>query len=325
MLLACSSDSGTPRAPADSKRTAGLGAEVQNLAAFAAKVPTRSPQEAGERVWKLARLLDASVKESRFVGAAITAGSGKPWHAVGDGSQKLTAIYSPANDRMVVANGDLLPFRDDAPADLGSAVVLFRAGQAVKQLEASGLIGLGDFNAKTADVAPAWSGGGWSNDPASVTWQVVGYMVVMLRELNGIPFYNRRLTLHFRRDGAIAAVSLYGPIVESTKAGATEIPTASGFTFAQKVSDAAIDGRHAQTAPERAEAGAPALMYFLPLETAGGIAEPLRVFSYTPRFSDGKRTSLARRQTVGYSLRDPNAPPVFATPEEPEAEGDVRP
>ena len=324
-LAACNSETGPGTDEPGVISNPASATDGAQLAAFAATVPVRSPIEAAGRLWQMARLLDPSLEESPLLEAASRAGPGKPWASSGSSVRDVRVAYSPKNDIALVVDRDVERVGDGAlAADKGPDAALSVADETVKRLEAAGVVGANDFDFKKAQVAPKLSATGRSDSTSPPEFKVVGYQIVMLREVNGIPFYNARLTLLVRRDGVLESVMLFGPELESVKSAGTELPTGSGYSFTRTVSDAAIDGRHAKSAPPRKESGAGTTMYFLPLDTTAGIVEPLRVFSYTPTYTDGKRTSFARRQTVGYSLRDANAAPVFATQEDPSATGDSR-
>ena len=67
-----------------------------------------------------------------------------------------------------------------------------------------------------------------------------------------------------------------------------------------------------------------AIMYMIPLDDVLCIADPLRVYSRSAVHSEGTRTFIARRRSVGYSPKDADADSVYALKANPDATGNPR-
>ncbi|MBE7478368.1 MAG: hypothetical protein HS104_00020 [Polyangiaceae bacterium] len=197
------------------------------------------------------------------------------------------------------------------------------AAKILDGLVSGGVVDATDFNLDTARVSPKLAATGRS-DQALPPLELVGRQFVLLRLVNGIPFYNTRLTITVRRDGRVESVFLFGPSLLSVKTSEGESPTTPGPALHRAVSDEVIAARHAKISPPDRMHETTAIMYFMPLDQQKGVVEPLRIYTYAARHTDGASTSIARRQTVGYSLREASEPPVLATEEAPNATGDVR-
>lgn len=270
-----------------------------------------------------------------------------PLDAVGAAGEALSVRYYSQADDLRVSNARL---QDDitSPTDVGASVARTIFEQTLKKLADSGLVNATDFDlsqvqeSKTTTVLESSIS---STDRVEV---VNSYDFLAQRVLNGIPFVNAGIQVSVHRGGRIARIRMGGarPMtmkasdsaakdpgsVRTQSAGAevgnnlVDIPTGAGFVFSGAIDKVRYETHFKRTftngLPDKA-----ALMYMLPMSQtarpdATAVLEPMYVFSFSSKYGE----SASRRRYVGYSLRDPSAPPTeLSEKAEPEATGDKRP
>jgi hypothetical protein len=148
------------------------------------------------------------------------------------------------------------------------------------------------------------------------------FVFSLLRQLNGIDFANAGLKVAIHRTGRIASIRLGGATVASIERGGFEVPTGGGFLFPRMVSDLSIRQRFTDGFPE-AQVHYDRVEYILPDDQRAALIEPRHVFAFSRISNIDGRDVIARREFVGYSLRQPDTPPEdFSEPPKPEAQGD---
>ena len=260
-------------------------------------------------------------------------------------TQEIDVAYYVGADDLRVSNFALL---DDisSPKDVGENVARAIFQQTFDKLADAGLLGRQDYDLALVEPSKTITTLGSSISSTEVA-VVNTYDFLLRRSINGIPFMNAGLRVNVHRSGQIAGIRLGGahllsvrPDVKNTPRGLThtqgvngaatttslaEVPTGAGFVFGGAV-DAASHQKRFKRELSRASADRSGVYYMLPMSSVADtktspVVEPLFIFSYSNRYG----VVASRRRYVGYSLRDPAAPPVdLSEKADPDAKGDAR-
>jgi hypothetical protein len=205
----------------------------------------------------------------------------------------------------------------------------------------AGLVDRSDYDLGAAQASVTTTTLG-SSQTESETVITNSYDFLARRTLNGIPFSNAGVRVRVHRGGRVTAIRIGGAQVASQRGGTTpsihalattgggseglkEMPTGAGFVFESTVDTQRLAARFKKEAAHGI-ADRSGVMYMLPLSAKIGAAnkavvEPLYVVSYANKVGD----IVARRRYLGYSLRDPQAPPTdLSEKPAPQANGDSR-
>ena len=173
------------------------------------------------------------------------------------------------------------------------------------------------FDWQRADVAATWAGSG-SMDGKTSDRKRVEYRVTVRRSINGIELANAGLRIAVHATGRVSGLRLGGVSVRSKPGGNLEEPTGLGRWRSRQVSDSDAKARfERETAAQkgRVKVAWARVMYVMPENKRSAVVEPLYVVSYSLEVpTDEGETVVSRRRTLGFSLTDPNAPPVDLTP-----------
>lgn len=333
-----SSSGGVPAHEATQDPTA-----TKKLGAFQVQWSKPSSSELATRAQRVSEIvMDSSLGSSEFVrGVPERLQSNIRFQPTPD----LDVAYYVGADDLRVSNSALL---DDisSPKDVGEAGARAIFEQTFDKLVSAGLVERHDYDLSQAEPSKTITTSGSSISSAEVE-VVNSYDFLLRRSINGIPFMNAGLRVNVHRGGQIAGIRLGGAMplsirptagvsspglthvqgVGSGAAGAAlaEIPTGDGFIFDGRV-DAVSHQKRFKMEFSRARADRNGVYYMLPMSAVADaksspVVEPMYIFSYSNLYGD----VASRRRYVGYSLRDPAAPPVdLSERADPDAQGDAR-
>jgi hypothetical protein len=349
LLVACGQSSPSNPAPSASGPGGGPAGQEAALGSGSARefgafqMEWRKPTSAelatrAQRVSEI--LLGATLDSGKFV-ASVPEQLRDTLYFQAD--KELSVAYYPGADDLRVSNSTLL---DDitSPKDVGSNVARAIFEQTFEKLADAGLVDRQDYD--VASVEPSKTITTLGSSISSTEVEVVNtYDFLLRRSINGIPFMNAGIRVNVHRGGQIAGIRLGGahplsirPDMNKSAAGLTraqgvngaatptslaEVPAGSGYVFSGSV-DAASQQKRFTREQTRGLADRSGVYYMLPLSAdakSSPVVEPLFIFSYSNLYGD----VASRRRYIGYSLRDPAAPPVdLSEKAEPDAKGDAR-
>lgn len=207
--------------------------------------------------------------------------------------------------------------RTERSIDEKKARELFEA--AFKRLTESGILEAADYDLTRARQSTKKSGIALGGEEAIS--EIHEYRYLANRVINGVDFVNAGLTIAIHHTGRVSEVRIGGAAVRSIKSLTGELPTGPGFLATANYDERLLVDRFSKEYP-RAHVDWARPLYMLPNGNLdAGIVEERYVFSFSQLFD----RAASRRMYVGYSLTDPNAPPInLSETPNPNARGDIR-
>lgn len=174
------------------------------------------------------------------------------------------------------------------------------------------------FDWHKVDVASTWIGGGPVGGSEGDKKRVE-YRVTLRRVINGIEVANAGVRIAVHTTGVISGLRLGGvSVLSRLDQNGIEEPLGKGQWLHPQVSlDEAASRftRETHAYGAKPEVAWSRVMYVMPEGKSVALVQPLYVVSYSLQFpSEGGRTVVSRRKTVGYSLVNPKEPPIDLTP-----------
>jgi hypothetical protein len=296
----------------------------ERIAAFEMRRASRTPEEVGRRAVHVAELLSGGKGQPPVVTPLEESGEIRRFKITLPGEPALWLRYIPETDELRALNRDVLTdVRPDQ--DIGEAAAVELAQAAVRQLAQAGLVDERHFDLKRPEIASAWAGEG-STDGRVSRKRRIEYRVTWRRHINGLDFANAGLRVAIHASGRLSGFRMGSVEVASDASGDVESPQGKGRWLSRTVEPEAIERRFRRDAA--ADGGAPdvqwsRVMYVMPEGRSEAVVEPLKVYSYSLRFKSDGGEVVSRRRMLGYSLTDPDAPPVdLAPPARAPKEGD---
>jgi hypothetical protein len=232
------------------------------------------------------------------------------------GAPALEIVYLPEYNDLRLVDTELAV--STAPGrEMRQDEAVRLARRAFDELARRNVINPRHYDWGSADVASTWVGGG-SLDGKIAEKRRIEYRITLRRSINGIEVANAGVRIAVHATGRVSALRLGGVEVASKAAGDTQEPVGKGRWLTRRVANKDLHARfERETVPgiAKAKIAWSRVMYVMPESKRMAVVEPLYVVSYSLEFpSDSGETMVSRRKTVGFSLVNPEAPPVDLTP-----------
>jgi hypothetical protein len=232
------------------------------------------------------------------------------------GAPALEIFYLPEYNELRIVDTELAASTTPG-REMPQDEALKLARRAFDELARRNVIDPRHYDWGSADTASTWVGGG-SLDGKTSEKNRIEYRITVRRSINGIEVANAGVRIAIHASGRVSALRLGGVEVASKTAGDVEEPIGKGRWLSRRVANKDLQARfEREMVPEKAKAKIAwsRVMYVMPENKRTALVEPLYVVSYSMEFpSDDGQTAISRRKTVGFSLVNPEAPPVDLMP-----------
>lgn len=199
--------------------------------------------------------------------------------------------------------------------DIDERRVLELTRRYLQELDARGVLDASMYDLEDAEIGYRRVGAG-QVDGVRAYDRIVEYRVSLRPQINGIEVANAGVRFGILPTGELVGLRIGGVSFPFEEGEGFIEPRGEGRVLEREVPTEAIKSRFYRGLPQGVAADIhwERIMYVMPEGEERAIVEPLYVISYSEiREVDGEPI-VSRRQTVGYSLTDPDAAPVDFSP-----------